>query len=232
MILMLFEFNIALRCYNATFIRSASLLLNATFIVRKGRCSILSFYFTLRGMAMIDFFYVSPEFINFLKKSEQDTRGFTRIPNIEYAEDQHQKFVLGVVLTINGFKYYAPVTHYKKQMPNNILINIKSDIKNPVKGSVRFNYMFPVLDKYITKAEINRIADVKYRRLVYKELRFCIENEDKIYKTALRTYLEVILGTDKELKDNSVDFKLLENALTDLPLPDITEDTGKDHILV
>ncbi len=139
---------------------------------------------------------------------------------------------MGVILTINGFKYYAPVTHYKKQKPNNILIDIKSDYKNPVKGSVRLNYMFPVLDRYITQVDIGKIIDEKQRRLVHKELRFCIENEDNIYQTALRTYLEVILGTNQELTDNSVDFKLLENALNNLPLPDITEDTGKDRILV
>lgn len=97
---------------------------------------------------------------------------------------------MGVVLGFPNYKYYAPITHYKIQKPNNILINITSDKINPIKGSIRFNYMFPVLDNYVAKVEINKIQDNKQKRLILKEYKFCVNNEQSILNLAMRTYIE------------------------------------------
>lgn len=93
--------------------------------------------------------------------------------------------------------------------------------------------MFPVLDEYLTKVNIKQIADEKYKRLIQKELNFCINNRDKIRSIALQTYLEVILQFDKELVANSCDFNLLEQALKEPPLLNQeTEDPDKGLSLV
>ena len=181
----------------------------------------------------MDFYYVSPKFIDYLQKIETETRGFTRVPNIEYDANQNQKFIVGIVFNIHGFKYYAPISHYKKQKPNNVLINIPADKRNSIKGSIRLNYMFPVLDEYLTKVNIKKITDEKYKRLIQKELNFCINNKDKIRSVALQTYLEVILQFDEELVTNSCDFNLLEQALNNPPsLNSETEDSDKGLALV
>lgn len=181
----------------------------------------------------MNFYYVEPEFIDCLQKVEIESRGFTRIPNIEYDANQNQKFIVGIVFNINGFKYYAPMSHYKKQKPNNVLIDITTDKKNPIKGSIRLNYMFPVLDKYLTKVNIKEITDEKYKRLVQKELNFCINNKNTIRSVALQTYLEVMLKTNPELVLNACDFQLLEKTLNNPPfLVKETEDSDKGLALV
>lgn len=68
--------------------------------------------------------------------------------------------VCGVVLEINGYKYYVPVSSYKKKQPNNLLIRLEDDSFNQVKGSLRFNYMFPVADQYITKRDFKLLEDI------------------------------------------------------------------------
>lgn len=164
-------------------------------------------------MSGIDFYYVDKSFINILQRAETEKRGFTRIPNFDYENNSEPKFVVGCVLKIGNFKYFAPISHYKKQKPNNILIYIPKDKIQSIKGSIRFNYMFPILDKYISKLEISKVSNNKYRRLIQKELKFCIDHKDEIYKIALKTYLEVMLQVDKELINNACDFQLLEETL-------------------
>ena len=165
---------------------------------------------------MIDFYYVDNEYIEFLQSIEIKKRGLTRVPNMLY-NNQNRKFVVGVVLDFPNYKYYAPITHYKIQKPNNILINITSDKKNPIKGSIRFNYMFPVLDKYVEKVAINNIPDIKQRRLMLKEYNFCVNNEQSILNMAMKTYIEVVFKHDTNLSENSCDFRLLEKALNESP---------------
>lgn len=179
----------------------------------------------------MDFYYVLPEFINYLQKVELENRGFTRVPNIEYDKNRNQKFIVGSVFEVNKFKYYAPMSHYKDQKPNNVLINISTDKKNPIKGSIRLNYMFPVLDEYLTRVKINEIANEKYRRLLKKELDFCQHNKNIIQTVALRTYINVVLKTDAGLSANACDFQLLESALNNPPLLN-KETEGSDKGLI
>lgn len=101
------------------------------------------------------FFYdVDVEYIKYLKAIEIAKRGFTHIPDIEYQNEK--KMVCGVVLEINEFKYYVPVSSYKIKQNNNLLIRLDDDKFNPIKGSLRFNYMFPVDDKYIFKRDFSK----------------------------------------------------------------------------
>ena len=101
------------------------------------------------------FFYdVDADYVKYLKEIETAKRGFTRVPNVQYQKER--KMVCGVVLEINGYKYYVPVSSYKKKQPNNLLIRLEDDSFNQVKGSLRFNYMFPVADQYITKRDFNK----------------------------------------------------------------------------
>ena len=101
------------------------------------------------------FFYdVDADYVKYLKAAEKTKRGFTRVPDVEY--ENERKMVCGVVLEMNGYKYYVPVSSYKKKQPNNLLIRLEDDSFNQVKGSLRFNFMFPVDDRYITKCDFNK----------------------------------------------------------------------------
>lgn len=80
------------------------------------------------------FFYdVDIAYVKHLKDAETAKRGFTRIPDIEY--ENRRKMVCGVVLEVNEFKYYVPISSYKKKQNNNLLIKLKDDRFNQVKGS-------------------------------------------------------------------------------------------------
>ena len=122
-------------------------------------------------------------------------RDFTKVPNIEYPGNL-PKFTCGVVLDVHEYKYYVPVSSYKMQKPDNILINIESERYNKVKGALRFNYMFPVPDECIKE----RIMEWK----------FCNENEIRIRNKAKQTYSKVINKVNPSIVNNSCDFKLLE----------------------
>lgn len=156
------------------------------------------------------FFYdVDVDYVKHLKKAETDKRGFTRVPDIEYQNEK--KMVCGVVLEINGFKYYVPVSSYKIKQENNLLIRLDDDKFNPVKGSLRFNYMFPVDDKYITKRDFTKEKPSR-AEFLRRQWVFCNSIEDDIKKMALDTYNSVIEGTDKNLVKASCAFKILEDA--------------------
>jgi len=160
-------------------------------------------------MDKLNFFTANIDYVSYLKDIETKKRGFTRVPNMVYGEGRKQKFLLGVVLTVNGIDYYVPVTSFNRQMPDNFLI--KAD-NGKVTSSLRFNYMFPIPKGMVTVREIKAEKDAAYRRLLDQELTFCIHNQDKIQALAERTYKRVLLGKDRGLVTNSCDFKLLEDA--------------------
>lgn len=158
----------------------------------------------------LSFYTVDKAYIDYLQSAELQARGFTHVPNMEYS-NREQKFTCGIALRIKDLNYYVPVFSYTKQQKDNILINISQDIKNPVKGSLRFNYMFPAPDSSITQLIISR-EEVKCRNLLNKELRFIQANETRIRNKAKQTYSKVINNVNENILKNSCDFSLLEHA--------------------
>ena len=157
----------------------------------------------------MDFYRISEEYNKFLQKYEKEKRGVTRVPNINY--DTHGKFAFGAVLEVNGLNYYVSVSSFTKKQEANILIKVSGD-KQEVKGSLRFNYMIPVPKECIERLIIKDIKDEKYRDLLNKEYRFCIENADRIQKKADKIYKMVITNQKQILTDNSCDFRILEQG--------------------
>jgi protein AbiQ len=157
----------------------------------------------------MDFYRVDEEYNKFLQKYEKKYRGVTKVPNIRYAD--RNKFAFGAVLEINGINYYVSVSSFDKKQEANILIRIPGD-KQEVKGSLRFNYMIPVPDSCLERLIIKDVEDEKYRLLLNKEYRFCIDNTEKIQKKANKIYEMVTQNRKQVLTDNSCDFTLLEAA--------------------
>ncbi len=81
-----------------------------------------------------------------------------------------------------------------------------------MKGSLRFNYMIPVPDECVEKLVIKEIKDEKYRMLVNKEYRFCMDNAERIQRKANKIYEMVTTNRKQILTDNSCAFHLLENG--------------------
>ena len=89
-------------------------------------------------MDKLSFYDVDKEYIDYLKQEEIKQRGFTKVPNMEY--ENEQKFLCGIVLSINNINYYVPVTSYKKKKSESFLIIFDDDKYNKIKGSLRFNF--------------------------------------------------------------------------------------------
>ncbi len=168
------------------------------------------FLYKHRGfMNKLNFYTVDLSYVDFLKNEEMKERGFSRVPNMEYGTGRKQKFLCGVVLTVNQANYFVPVSSYKRQVADNFLI--KAD-NGEIVSSLRFNYMFPIPLELIHERRIDVEPDVAYRALLSQELRYCIKNQDTIRNFANRTYKRVLLGKDLGLVKNSCDFRLLEKA--------------------
>ncbi len=104
-------------------------------------------------MEKLNFYTVDLDYVNYLKKVEQDKRGFSRVPNMEYGNLRKPKFLCGIVLQVNNIDYYVPVTSYTQQKPDNFLI--KAD-NGQVTSSLRFNYMFPTQQNSGNRYQKNR----------------------------------------------------------------------------
>lgn len=159
----------------------------------------------------LSLYYVDKKYIDYLQKVERDVRGYTHVPNMEYG-NREQKFICGVVLKLRGFQYYVPVTSYSKKQSDNILIEVPTDKIKPVKGSLRFNYMFPAPKECVTELVIANELDVKKKNLLNKELNFILNNETRILNKAKQTYSKVTNKVNEYMIKNSCDFKLLEDA--------------------
>ncbi|WP_331477181.1 type III toxin-antitoxin system ToxN/AbiQ family toxin [Extibacter muris] len=79
-----------------------------------------------------------------------------------------------------------------------------------MRGSLRFNYMMPVPNECIGKLIIKEVEDEKYRILLNRKYRFCIDNAERIKKKASKMYEMVTTNRKQILTDNSCAFHILE----------------------
>ena len=157
----------------------------------------------------MEFYRIDEEYNQFLQRYEKEKRGVSKVPNIRYKD--RNKFAFGAVMEVNGINYYVSVSSFSKKQEANILIRVPGDEKE-VKGSLRFNYMVPVPDECIEKLIIKDVQDEKYRMLLNKEYRFCVNNAERIQKKANKIYEMVITNRKQILTDNSCDFRILEEG--------------------
>ena len=151
---------------------------------------------------MLKFYDVDNDYVKFLQLHDR------QVPNISYAGNN--KFLCGVVLSVNGVDYYAPVssntTIYRTSYP------IK-DSKGAVIATIRFCFMFPAPMSALTVKDFKQLrkTDRLYADLLQKEWNDCRDNAGSIINKALSVYK---IGCNKEHKFNYTccDFKLLESV--------------------
>ena len=153
----------------------------------------------------LKFYEVDSEYIKYLKENGDD-----KIPNVQYKK--HKKFFCGVVLTINNFNYFAPVSSYNKKVHTSFLIMDKDKETKKLKpiSSLRFSFMFPCPTEYLSQKDFSK-EDEKYRNLLRKELRYCNKNREKIKKLANEVY-KLGLKEETRKKFNICNFKKLEET--------------------
>ena len=131
---------------------------------------------------------------------------------------------LGVVLKINDFEYFAPLSSPKandyfykkgvKQVKKNIIpiVRLVTD-KGHLLGKIKLSNMIPVKSEHITLYDINGEPDKKYQSLIVKEMICIRKSKDEIAKNALVLYNQKTKGYKNiNYLNDTLDFKSLEAA--------------------
>ena len=148
----------------------------------------------------LNLYSVSDKYIKYLRQFDE------RIyDNKEDIRTQTRKY-LGIVLTVNDFNYYIPMSSPKKSD----YIEYDSD---RLYGTLRISNMIPVpiteLEPYVISNERNK----KYKEVILGELRYINNNSEKIMKNAEIVYKQKLKNEEIGYIKNTVNFKLLEEKL-------------------
>ncbi len=135
-------------------------------------------------------YHIKDEYIDFLRKYDD---------KVALNKKESRPYV-GVVLFVDGIKYYAPLTSPKakhKDMKNGKDFR---KIDQGRLGAINFNNMIPVPDSALIMVDINRETDSQYKRLLQKQFIALKADVTAIEKTA-RELRTLILTADSELRD-------------------------------
>ncbi len=164
----------------------------------------------------LNLYSISDNYIKYLRKFDD------KIYDNKEEIRTHERKYLGIVLTVNEFNYYIPMSSPKKSdyldfdkkiIRNDTKTIIRIHDNNRLYGTLRISNMIPVpiteLEPYIISNE----DDLKYREVILGELRYINNNSDRIVKYVKTVYNQKIRDIDVGYIKNTVDFKLLEEKL-------------------
>lgn len=122
---------------------------------------------------------------------------------------QNERKYIGVVLEVNGMKYFAPLSSYKpkhEKMKNGL-----DFIKVGNYAVVNINNMFPVPEGCYTYVDFSKERNQQYKKLLITEYRIILGLQDKIRKNAAEVYKQKIQNGNKTaLTKRCNDFLILE----------------------
>lgn len=147
-------------------------------------------------MEKLRFYKVDEDYLKFLKKYE------SKVPDFQYGKNA--KFYCGVVVQIDNYQYFAPVSSFREQQQTNLLIKHKDNVLS----SIRFSFMIPVPPEMLIDLKFSELEE-SYRGLVVKEHTYCEQNKDRVYAKANSIYRKA-LNRNGFIGQQCCDFKLLE----------------------
>ena len=142
----------------------------------------------------LNFYKVDKQFLSYLHNEDKKANGFSCVPTMDYSAEQKEKFMCGIIVSVNGIKYLAPVSSYAIKKSNNVLLYSDG---GRVTSSIRLNFMFPVAKGTYKRYEFEKETDLKYLSVVKQEWLSANQQRDNIRKLAKSTYLEVRRFTAK-----------------------------------
>lgn len=157
------------------------------------------------GVHMIQFFDIDDKYATYLRSFDQ------QVPYITYAGNN--KFVCGIVLSINGCDYFAPISSQTKKQQTNMLIYDKHG--NTI-SSIKFSYMLPVPASAVTRKDFSLIkaTDPSYADLLLEEYSYCKRHESTILEKAKKIYA-IGCNPSHILNYTCCKFQLLEEKCKD-----------------
>ena len=154
----------------------------------------------MRGLKI---FEVNPRYIKYLS-------GIQDHLFISDGDKASRKYI-GIILEINGLKYFAPLSSFKpkhKKMDEGVdFIKIKDY------AVININNMIPVPDSEFSLVDVNGVSDPHYRFLLQAESREINRQKNRIMKNADIVYKHKLRnGNNSPLAKRTNDFIALEKA--------------------
>lgn len=156
----------------------------------------------------LNLYCVSDRYIEYLRKFDY------RIYDNKKKQRTHERKYVGVVITINDFNYYIPMSSPKKSdyidFENKIIRKdtktiIRMHDKKRLYGTLRISNIIPV-----------PLFELKYKDVILSELRYIKSNSKKIIKYANLIYNQKIKNVDAEYLKNTVNFFLFRRETKEL----------------
>lgn len=164
----------------------------------------------------MEFYVINEEYLNYLRSNEK------RIPITDYGMDKY-KPIFGVLFKEDGLSYVANLSSHKdkhdKRKANIDFIKVYDNSK--VISVINLNYMFPVLDCYMTKLDYKSfyhqqiisgkdpIDANKYIGFLKKQENKITKMQEKICSNALKVYHLKYSFPDNDISKRCLDFKKL-----------------------
>ena len=158
-------------------------------------------------------FWVDMKYIRNLQNKDQ------RVYSVSPQAGKQTRPYVGIIVTINGFKYCVPLSKAKekyKKMTDKIDFS-KIVIDGEIVAGVNFSRMIPVEMPQLTRVDVKiRKHDteiIKARKALYKkEINWCNENRDVLVNKANVLYEKFISGEPFKRKKDCLNFPELEEV--------------------
>lgn len=154
----------------------------------------------MRGLKIYE---VNPRYIKYISNVQE---------HIFFSEgDKSGRKYIGIILEINGYKYFAPLSSFKpkhKKMQEGVdFIKIKDY------AVININNMIPVPDGEFALVDVNGISDPHYKYLLQAESREINRQKNRIFKNADIVYKHRLRnGDNSPLGKRTNNFVVLERA--------------------
>ena len=155
---------------------------------------------------MLNIYEIDSDYIRYLSSFEEHL-----FRNKKISQNFNRKHV-GVVLSINGFYYFAPLSSFKEKHKR--LSETLDFIKIGQYAVINLNNMFPAPTKLCQRINFNEIKDLNYKNLLRNEYRIIRQKADLILNNANEVYRHKLINDGKsKLSQRCNDFQLLEEKL-------------------
>lgn len=153
----------------------------------------------------LNIYEINPNYISYLSKYA---------PHLfmnKQLHQQHERKYIGIVLEVNGFHYFAPLSSFK---PKHLTMQERIDfIKIHNYSVININNMFPVPLNQYTYVDISKENNSHYKSLLQAEYRYIKSNRNRIIKNAYIVYNHKLTSpTETPLTRRCNDFLKLEKA--------------------
>ena len=149
-------------------------------------------------MQRIKLYEISKEYIRYLGQYQQHV----------FYDGGTRKYI-GILLEIEGFKYFAPLSSFKQKHAN--MKESVDFIKIKDYAVINLNNMIPVPDGQYVLVDVNGTKDPHYKYLLQAESREINRQKNRIFKNALIVYNHKLRNRNvTSLAKRTNDFKLLE----------------------